>query len=94
MRPALYLLNALEPMLSSVRGCTAEAPLGACSAIAVRGGARQPARRSSRNFDYLPAVQPFYVLRSSRPDGGLRSLDFTVAPLCGTVDGRTNAGCV
>jgi hypothetical protein len=49
--------NALEPLLSSVGGCTAS--LGACSAVAVRG------RRSAtgepvvvRNFDYLPLVQP------------------------------------
>src|SRR5262249_31977816 len=58
----LYLFNALEPLLSSIRDSTA-CP-AACSAVAVRG------RRSAdgapviaRNFDYLPVVQPFYSLR-------------------------------
>ena len=41
----------------------------------------------ARNFDYLPLVQPFYVLRESRPRDGFRSLEFTVAPLGGAVDG-------
>lgn len=87
----IMLLNALEPVLSSVGGCTA-CP-GACSAVAVRG------RRSTtgepivaKNFDYLPLVQPFYVLRDCRPTGKLRSLEFTIAPLAGTVDGLNEAG--
>jgi hypothetical protein len=89
----LYLLNALEPMMSSVRDCTVTPPLGGCSAVAVRG------RRSAtgepmvaHNFDYLPLVQPFYLLRESRPSGQLRSLDFTLAPLCGAVDGINQRG--
>ena len=88
------LLNALEPVLSTVGGCTA-CP-GACSAVAVRG------RRSAdgtpliaRNFDYLPLVRPLYAVRERRPDGGLRSLEFTMAPLVGAVDGVNEAGlCV
>lgn len=87
----ICLFNALEPLLSSVGGCTA-CP-GACSAIAVRG------RRSvtgeaiiARNFDYLPLVQPFYLLRESRPQSGLRSIEFTTAPLAGAVDGINEAG--
>src|SRR5207248_11484581 len=66
---AVSLFNAMEPMLSSVGGCTA-CP-GACSAVAVRG------RRSAtgepivaRNFDYLPLVQPYYAMRESRPAAG------------------------
>ena len=87
----LYLFNALESLLSSVSGCTA--CLGACSAAAVRG------RRSTifepivaRNFDYLPLVQPYYILRESRPKGKLRSLEFTIAPLAGVVDGINEEG--
>ncbi len=90
---ALYLLNALEPVLSSVEDSTAVAASGACSAVAVRG------RRSAtgepvivRNFDYLPLVQPLYVLRDSRPVNGSRWVDFTIAPLCGTVDGMNEHG--
>jgi len=46
----------------------------------------------ARNFDYLPLVQPYHVVRESRPARGLRSLDFTVAPLAGAVDGMNEAG--
>jgi hypothetical protein len=88
---AVYLFNALEPLLSSVGGCTA-CP-GACSAVAVRG------RRSAtgdpivaRNFDYLPVVQPYYLMRESRPQGKLRAFEFTTAPLCGAIDGMNEEG--
>ncbi len=87
----IYLYNAMEPLLSSVGGCTA-CP-GACSAVAVRG------RRSAtgepvlaRNFDYIPLVKPLYTLRESRPLDGFRSIDFTLAPLVGAVDGLNGAG--
>lgn len=46
----------------------------------------------ARNFDYLPLVQPHYVVRDSRPRDGYRSLDFTVAPLVGAVDGMNEHG--
>ena len=87
----ILLINGLEPLMSSVGGCTA-CP-GACSAVAVRG------RRSTtgepiiaRNFDYLPLVQPFYLVRESRPSRGLRAVEFTSAPLAGAVDGMNEAG--
>lgn len=88
---SIYLFNALEPVLSSVGGCTA-CP-SACSAVAVRG--RRSAQQEPilvRNFDYLPLVQPYYVIRDSRPDGKLRSLEFTTAPLAGAVDGMNENG--
>ncbi len=88
---SIYLFNALEPLLSSVGGCTA-CP-GACSAVAVRG------RRSAtgepivaRNFDYLPLVQPHYLVRESRPQGKLRAFEFTTAPLAGAIDGMNEEG--
>jgi len=88
---ALYLLNALEPMLSSVGGCTA-CP-GACSAVAVRGSRSATGEPMvARNFDYLPLVQPFYLVRESRPAGKLRALEFTAAPLAGAVDGMNERG--
>ncbi len=46
----------------------------------------------ARNFDYLPLVQPFYSVRDSRPADKLRALEFTIAPLAGTVDGINEAG--
>lgn len=87
----LLLLNALEAMLSFVSSCTA-CP-AACSAVAVTG------RRSAtgeaiiaRNFDYIPVVQPYYITRESRPSGKARSLEFTIAPLAGAVDGINEYG--
>lgn len=88
---AICLFNAMEPLLSSVGGCTA-CP-GACSAVAVRG--RRAAGGEpivARNFDYLPLVQPFYMVRESRPHGQLRSFEFTTAPLAGAVDGMNEKG--
>jgi len=86
-----YLFNALEPLLSYIGGSTA-CP-GACSAVAVRG--RRSARGEpmiGRNFDYLPLVQPFYTMRECRPNDGYRSVEFTVAPLVGAVDGMNERG--
>ena len=86
-----YLFNALEPLLSYIGGSTA-CP-GACSAVAVRG--RRSARGEpmiGRNFDYIPLVQPFYTMRECRPKDGYRSVEFTVAPMVGTVDGMNERG--
>ena len=89
----LYLLNTIEAAMSSVAACTVSPPLGACSALAVRG------RRSAsgepilaRNFDYLPLIQPLYTLRDCRPTGGFRSLEFTIAPMVSAVDGLNERG--
>ena len=46
----------------------------------------------ARNFDYLRLVQPFYFIRDSRPQGGYRALEFTTAPMVGTVDGINEHG--
>jgi hypothetical protein len=89
----LHLLHALEPMMSDLKRCAAAPVLGGCSAVAVRG------KRSAtgepiiaRNFDYLPVVQALYTVRESRPQNGLRSLDFTIAPFAGAVDGVNEKG--
>jgi hypothetical protein len=90
---SVYLFNALEPLLSSVAGRTVVPGPGACSTVAVtarRTGIGEPI--VAKNFDYVPLVQPFYTLRDSRPAQGLRSLDFTVAPLAGAVDGLNEHG--
>ena len=94
MRPrSLRLFHALEPMLSNVRGRIVMPCPGACSAVAVSAGRSATGEPMiHKNFDYLPLVQPFYTLRESRPAGRLRSLDFTVAPLVGAIDGVNEAG--
>lgn len=95
-RGSVWLLNALEPLVATVEGKTVVPPPGACSAIAVRGTRSADGEPViARNFDYLPLIQPFYVIRDSRPQGGYRSLDFTIAALCGAVDGMNEHGlCV
>ena len=94
VRPnSLYLLNAMEAVLADLSQCSVSPIAAACSALAVTGSAsstRQPIL--AHNFDYLPAIQPLYTVRESRPAGTLRSLEFTAAPLCGTIDGINEAG--
>src|SRR5262245_57472946 len=87
VRPStIYLLNAIESLLSAVRDHVIAPPPGACSSIAVRGSRSLTGEPIiAKNFDYLPLVQPFYFLRSSRPESGLRSIEFTVAPLVGKI---------
>ena len=87
----VLLINGLEPLMSSVGGCTA-CP-GACSAVAIRGRRSKDGQPIvARNFDYLPLVQPFYLVRKTRPSAGLRAIEFTTAPLAGAVDGMNEAG--
>ncbi len=89
----VYLMHALEPAVSSARGRTEVPPFLACSAVAVRGRASTTGGTIiARNFDYFPVVQPYQILRESRPRDGLRSLDFTVATMAGTIDGMNEGG--
>jgi hypothetical protein len=94
MRPgSVQLLNLLEPLMADVADMTDVPPLGGCSAIALTGaGSATGEPMIARNFDYLPMIQPFYLMRDTRPAGGMRSLDFTCAPLAGAVDGMNEAG--
>lgn len=89
---AVHLLNVLEPMMADLRDLTDAPPLGGCSALAVAATGSSGEPMIARNFDYLPLIQPYYLLRDSRPTAGLRSLDFTCAPLAGAVDGMNEAG--
>ena len=87
------LLNVMEAVLSDLRPSTSVPTAAVCSAMAVTSDASASGEPMvAHNFDYLPQVQPFYCLRESRPDGKLRSLEFTLAPLCGVVDGINEAG--
>ncbi len=90
---SLCLLNAMEAFIAAMEGRTAPPPLGACSALAVRGArSRTGEPIIAKTFDFLPLFQPSYVLRESRPRGGFRSLDFALAPQAGTVDGVNEKG--
>jgi predicted choloylglycine hydrolase len=89
-----YLVNAFEPLLSFISDV--EVPsLSACSALAV---APERSVRGevilARNFDYQHAVEPYITLRESRPAKGYKSLDMTLAPLAGSVDGMNEKGLV
>jgi hypothetical protein len=89
----LWLLNAMEGLLANVRENTDIPAPGGCSAVAIRGGMSQTGEPViAHNFDYLPLVQPHYIIRESRPKQGYRSLEFTVAPLAGAVDGINEKG--
>ena len=88
----LWLLQAVEALLGSVDGMTVTPPAG-CSAVAVRGSrSAEGVPLIAHNFDYLPAIQPFYIVRESRPQGRFRSIEFSAAPLSGAVDGVNEAG--
>jgi len=100
---SLYLMNSLEAFLSTL-GDAVASPTGeglpevvpvpaACSAAAVRGAKSASGEPMiARNFDYLPLVQPYFCVRRTRPTGGRASVDLTVAPLVGAVDGLNDAG--
>ena len=91
---ALYLMNGLEAYLCNMSDClSAAAVASACSAVAMRGSRSADGMPViARNFDYLPLIQPFYSLRSCQPTGGFRSLEFTIAPMCGAIDGMNEEG--
>ncbi len=89
---SLWLLQAMEGVLGSVAGAVDLPPAG-CSAVAVRGPAAESGRPMiAHNFDYLPAVRPFFTVRRSRPRGGLRSVEFTAAPRSGAINGVNEGG--
>ena len=90
---SLCLLNAMEALLSTVRGRTVPGMPGACSAIGVRRAcSRSGQPMVARNFDYVPQSQPFYIMRESRPRDGFRSLEFAVASQAGAIDGINEQG--
>ena len=90
---SVCLLNAMEALLSTVRGRTVPALPGACSAVAIRGGRSRDGRPVvAKNFDYVPQTQPFYIMRESRPRNGFRSLEFAVASQAGAIDGINEQG--
>jgi hypothetical protein len=89
----LLLLNCMEAVMSDLSGSAVVPVHAGCSAVAATGQATTTGDAIlAHNFDYLPEIQTLYTVRESRPTGKLRSLEFTVAPLCGSVDGINEAG--
>jgi len=89
----LYLVASLESGLCSVHKHLRDPVAFACSAVGIgrtRSGSGQVLM--AHNFDYLPVVAPLYIIRESRPTGGFRSLEFTLTPLAGAVDGINEHG--
>ena len=71
----ICLLNIFESILSDLTETTDVAPLGGCSAVALRGTKVESGGAViARNFDYLPLIQSYYSLRRCRPKNGFRSL--------------------
>lgn len=86
-----YFITAFEPMLASVSN-KSRLP-AACSALAVRGarsGVGEPF--IVRNMDYAPVLRPYLIVRSDRPRGRYRSVQFGVATNCGALDGVNEHG--
>jgi hypothetical protein len=90
---SLWLIHALEGFLANLRDIADIPPPCGCSALAIRGPLSATGEPIiAHNFDYLALIQPYYTIRESRPSGGFRSLEFTAAPLAGTVDGINEHG--
>lgn len=89
----IALCAGLEPVLSDLRHSSCAAPPFGCSAVGVTGTASFDSTPIlAHNFDYLPLVQPFYVIRRSNPRDGLRSVELTLMPLPGAISGLNEAG--
>ena len=95
-QPKLALCCLLEAVMSDLTRSSQQSPNGlqaGCSAIAVTGvGSKTGEPLVMHNFDHVPLVQRFFVVRRSRPTGKLRSVEFTLSPLLGAVDGVNEAG--
>ena len=94
--PRLALCCLLEAVMSDLTGSSRTQASGlqaGCSAIAVTGPASEDGHaRVMHNFDHVPVVQRFFIVRRSSPTGKLRSVEFTFSPLLGAVDGVNEAG--
>lgn len=85
-----YFASAFEPLLASKSD---QSVVPACSSVAIRGKRSATGEPMvARNFDYVPVVQPFLIVREDRPQGRFRSLQFTTATTCGAFDGINEHG--
>jgi hypothetical protein len=90
---SLYLFHGLEAMLTSFDETTPATALAGCSAVALA-----PHRVAfgkcimHHNFDNVPLAAPTLALRERREKGKYRSIEFSIAPLGGAVDGMNERG--
>ncbi|MBW3596010.1 MAG: hypothetical protein KY475_01900 [Planctomycetes bacterium] len=98
---SMYLFQALESVMTALDICCdspdtcemASPRFAACSAVAVRGRRSASGRPIvAHNFDNVDVVRSFYVLRERHGAGQYRTLEFTMAPLSGAVDGVNEKG--
>ncbi len=69
--------------------------VGGCSAFALRGKAVSGGDPViGKNFDYLPGLKPANIVRISRPDDALASVDVTAGALSGSHEGVNEKGLV
>lgn len=89
----LYLFHALEAAITSPAGYVVQPSMAGCTSLAVRGSrfAGQGAL-IAHNFDNVEVLRPHFFLRERHESGGYRTLEFTVAPLCGAIDGINEQG--
>lgn len=89
----LYLFHALEAAITSPAGYVVQPSLAGCTALAIQG--RRSASRDAiiaHNFDNVEILKPHFFLRERHENGGYRTLEFTIAPLCGAIDGINEQG--
>lgn len=90
---SLAFCNSLEAVLSDLSSVTSVPLDAACSALAVtRSASHNGEPILAHNFDYLPLLQPHYLLRRSAPTAGLRSVELSVSVAPGAVSGINEAG--
>jgi hypothetical protein len=90
---SLYLFHGLEAMLTSFDDTSLSTPLAGCSAVALTS--KRSATGASlmhHNFDNVPLAAPMLTLRERREKGKYRSIEFSIAPLGGAVDGMNERG--
>ncbi len=89
----LYLFHALEAALTSPSGYVVQPALAGCTALAIRG--RRSADRQpliAHNFDNVDVLRTHFILRERHEKRRYRALEFTIAPLCGAIDGINEHG--
>jgi len=89
----LYLFHALEAACAPLAVCRPLPTIAACSTIALRGSRTRDGRSMiAHNFDNVPQVRPLFAVRERHGNGENRSIEFTIAPLCGVIDGVNEHG--
>jgi hypothetical protein len=66
---------------------------GGCSALVLKSGMFESGEPVlAKNFDFMPFLKDFQILRASHPEQGFSSIELTVTSLVGCHDGMNQAG--